>query len=199
MQGLGGLAPGLKRGATMSGNKNDGSALPSMPSVKFDKLGAIGTATQPTYIFAAPVAGIYEFLAIGGGGILADSTSAGGGSLGIIRKYLTRGASVSMLLGNGYDDTVNNTVITFPDGSTATAGGGKDKIHGSGGGVATGFDISVPGGNGGSGVPAGGAAGAYGDLGGGAHPAPGHGSSNNGTGVAGYPMPGRVTITYVGA
>lgn len=199
MQGLGGLAPGLKRGATMSGNKNDGSALPTMPSVKFDKLGAISTPTQPSYVFTAPVAGIYEFVAIGGGGAMADSTSAGGGSLGIIRKYLTRGASVSILLGNGWNDTANNTVVTFPDGSIATAGGGKDKIHGSGGGVATGFDISVPGGNGGSGVPAGGAAGAYGDIGGGGHPAPGHGASNSGVGVVGIGMPGRVTITYVGA
>lgn len=202
MQGLGGLTPGLGRGATMSGNKADAPADPS--PIKYGKLGP--DASTPTAdTFSAPAAGLYQLVAIGGGGYVGTPggtlTSGGGGALGIITRRLRRGDVVSLLLGNTYGDTSNNndTVLTFPDGSVARARGGKNGGNGYQGGTASGFDINVSGSQGGPTNTAGGEAGYYGPFGGGAHPAPGHGGRNLSGGFQAFATPGRVTITYVEA
>lgn len=199
MQGLGGLAPGLNRGATMSGNKALGFTDPS--PTKYDKLAVINISPPTLDTFTAAAAGLYQFAAIGAGGLVVSATSGGGGALGIITKRLRRGDVVAIQLGCAAGDSLakNDTILMFPDGSVATAGGGKNGNNGSQGGVATGFDVNVQGSPGGAGVPVGGVSGAFGPFGGGSHPAAGHGSDNVGVSLTGYPMPGRVTINYAGS
>lgn len=182
MQGLGGLAPGLNRGATMSGNKsgtNDGSYGVVLMRT------AGGTTVSDT--FTVPSAGLYR-TAIYGAGAVGPSAGGGAGGLAIRTLRLLKDEVLPYTIAPN-DDTGTASTITFRDGVVMTA----NSPTGATGAGATGGDINLTGANG-SGAT-GGAAPSYGGLvGGGAGLTPG-GGSNHPTSIPGS---GMIVITKIG-
>ena len=201
MQGLGGLAPGLKRGATMSGNKPPTDVTTPLP---YQLHGTINDGPR-SGTFVADRAGRYKVVAWGPGGTRTDSNgtsgaNGGGGGLAIKTVRLNKGQSLGIEIplpsGSALNDN-NNTAVTFPDGTVMRAYTGTRTNTGSlvPGGAATGGDINVSGEPGVVGAPgAAGAAASYGEfIGGGAKQAPGGGGGPlPGTGV------GQVLVLYLG-
>ena len=185
MQGLGGLAPGLGRGATMSGNRPaSGSNTPLayiLAGMSFDPLSATYTVVK---------AGRYRIVAWGGGGTRVSS-DGGGGGLAIKDVRLSLSSAVSITVGSaaGAASSRNNTSVTLPDGTTILANGGVN--DGGAGGTASGGDINVSG-------SVGGQAGSY-DVyvGGAAAQNPGGGGAVQSANTR-NPGAGLVMILYLG-
>jgi hypothetical protein len=192
MQGLGGTAPGLNRGATMSGGKAGGAVDPS--PIKLLRFGVRGGGASPAAInFTAPKAGRYMFVAWGGGGLGAGGDGAGAGALAIRTVRLSLSQVIPMTLSSDAGSTSSpSTTVTFPDG-VMTAGTGQNQSAGGAGGVASGGDINVNGGV--ASGASGGTAGSFGEfIGGSSLQTPGGGGSatpaNGG--------PGVLIVIYVG-
>lgn len=180
MQGLGGLAPGLNRGASMSGNRasDAGSAFPIVFTQ--DGYGNNGGA-KITTSYSPSRSGRYQFIGWGAGAYNSGTPGGGGGALVVRTKRLAAGESVGIQIGSCYNGASNSdTVFTFPDGVSSTAGGGA--YNGTTAGTASGGDINVNGTNAG-------AAASYGALVGGQanHQTPGGGFTG-----------GRATVIYLG-
>lgn len=136
MQGLGGLLPGLSRGATMSGNK-------SAVGASFTSAIAFGQTS-----WTAPYSGYFRFTLRGGGGNATASLGGGSGAAAQASCYLQKGASIACTVGNGgAAGSVDggDTTLTLPNGVVVTAGGGKSASNGGAGGVAIGGEASTPG------------------------------------------------------
>lgn len=137
MQGLGGLAPGLNRGATMSGNKHAESS-PYATALSFGQTS-----------WTSPASRRYLITAIGAGGGCNSGGSSGGGGGGGLQKtvYLPKGAVLVIDVGVGLasDDNGEDTTVTLPDGTILTAGGGISGATTGAGGTATGGDLNVTG------------------------------------------------------
>lgn len=165
MQGLGGLAPGLNRGATMSGNKAGGARDPY--PIKFMVAGLTQNqgAVAPTS-FTADKTGFYQFAAWGAGN---TSTSAAA-SLAIRTVWLIKDQIIPIVVGSSHNSgTDYHTTVTFPDVAMVAQGNG---------GSATGGDVNVS--------AVGAVAGTYGGyIGGPRYCAPG-GGSNGGLVIVTY-------------
>lgn len=133
MQGLGGSAPGLNRGATMSGNKASVGFTDPNP-IKCSR--GLGVASP----YAIPNTGLYLFCWQGAGGAGNDGADGHGGtgSLALARVRLNQGNVVTF--------TANS--VTFPGGRVMTAQSGNGAAGDDPGanGVATGGDININGG-----------------------------------------------------
>lgn len=181
MQGLGGLAPGLNRGATMSGNKggtNDGSY-----GVKLMRTAG---ATTVSDTFTAPSAGLYR-VGLYGAGAIGPSAGGGAGALAVRTLRLQKDELLPYTIAPN-DDTGTASTITFRDG-VMTA----NSPTGATGATATGGDINLTGGNG-SGATGGAAPSYDGLVGGSAAFTPGGGSNH----PAGIPGSGMIIITKIG-
>lgn len=154
MQGLGGLAPGLNRGATMSGNK-DGAGVNGAIS---GALLLTGTSSATTGSVTATADGWAYVYAIGAGGRGSDTNggATGGGAGAAYRKVAVRrgdtftvSAAKSTASGAG-----DSSTVTCPDGRVVAGGGGTSSASGTpgAGGVGTGGDINRRGGDGATGV-----------------------------------------------
>lgn len=200
MQGLGGLAPGLNRGATMSGNKAGGLA-----DVNPVKLLRVGKSTADVSIsFLAEIPGLYQFALYSNGGNGSPNLGGGGGSLAIKTKRLRKSEVATILLAYNAASTV-----TFDDGSVLTAGRGGNTNPGvsvGAGGVATGGDVNLSGTSGSASGAAylGGSAPSYlGFVGGQSADTPVLGNATPGGGGTGFAQqagcPGQIIVTYVGS
>lgn len=164
-QGLGGLAPGLNRGATMSGNKggaNDGSY-----GVKLMRTAGLSSVSAT---FTVPSAGLYQVALYGAGGN-AGASGGGAGALAVRSVRLQKDELLPYVIAP-WDDAGTASTITFRDGvmtansATTTAGvgasgpaGGTYLTGGSGSGATGGVAPSSGGFVGGNGTqtPGGGA------------------------------------------
>lgn len=182
MQGLGGLAPGLNRGATMSGNKggtNDGSY-----GVKLMRTAG---ATTVSGTFTVPSAGLYR-VGLYGAGALGPSAGGGAGGLAVRTLRLQKDELLPYAIAPN-DDAGTASTITFRDGVVMTA----NSPTGATGAGATGGDINLTGGDG-SGATGGAAPSYDGLVGGSAAFTPGGGSNH----PAGIPGSGMIIITKIG-
>lgn len=184
MQGLGGLAPGLNRGATMSGNKAGGIA--DLNPVKLMRVGS--PSATATFNFTATTGGLYQIVIDGPGASASGGTGGGAGAKCVKTVRLRKDEVIAFSLGQ--PDTTHTTA-TLPDGAVMTARGST--FTSGVGGTATGGDINLPGGNASGGT--GGANPSYaGYFGGAANHTPGGGSSTS-LGNLGASM---ATVVYVG-
>lgn len=199
MQGLGGLAPGLKRGATMSGNKPPTDVTTPLA---YQLHGVTSGALPLTGTFVADRAGRYKVVAWGPGGARPDTggtsnANGGGGGLAIKTVRLNKGQSLAIEIqipSFGVGSENNNTAVTFPDGTVMRAYTGK---FSGAAGAATGGDINVSGSPGVIGSPgAAGAAASYGEfIGGAGLQSPGGGG---GFAISFTPGVGEVLVLYLG-
>lgn len=179
MQGLGGLAPGLNRGATMSGNK--GGTDSGTHGVKLMRTAG---ATTVTGTFTAPSAGLYRIALWGAGAV--DSSGGGAGGLAVRTLRLFKDEQLPYVIAPN-DDTGVASAITFRD-STMTANSATTTA----GGTATGGDVNQTGGVGAATV--GGTAPSYdGMTGGTAALTPGGGANH----PASIPGSGMLIITKI--
>lgn len=199
MQGLGGLAPGFSRGATMSGNKAGG--LADANPIKFSRVGIRSADVSTSYTVDVP--GLYQFALYSRGGDGSTNLGGGGGSLAIRTVRLRKSDVVAILLAYNADSTV-----TFPDGSVMTAGRGGNASAGVSvgpGGIATGGDVNQSGTAGSSANPNyyGGDAPSYlGFVGGLGSNSPNFGSAPGGGGNGASQQTGsqgQVIVSFVGA
>lgn len=179
MQGLGGLAPGLNRGATMSGNKggaNDGSY-----GVKLSRATGFFSVSAT---FTVPSAGLYQ-VALWGAGADNGANGGGAGGLAVRTLRLRKDEQLPYVIGPT-DDAGTASTITFSD-SVMTANSATTAT----GVGATGGDVNSTGASGAGAV--GGTAPAYnGYTGGGPGATPGGGGQ---LGIS--PGAGMIIITKI--
>lgn len=112
--------------------------------------GPTATAAK-TYSWSPPRSGYWKFVAWGAGGnaLAADAQGAGSGAYAEKTKYLRPSDVVSISLTSSNPASASSsggsTVLTFPDGSVVTCGGGQAASLGAAGGTATGGDVNLSG------------------------------------------------------
>lgn len=109
MQGLGGLASGLNRGATMSGNK--GGTDSGTHGVKLLRTAGL-TAVSAT--FTVPSAGRYQVALYGAGGA-AGASGGGAGGLAVYETRLQKDEQLPYTIAP-WDDAGTPSTITLRDG-----------------------------------------------------------------------------------
>jgi hypothetical protein len=115
-----------------------------------------------SYAFVVPKSGYWKFIAWAAG---ESGTNAGAsGGYGEITKPLFSGQTVSIQVGT--PGGMTSTILTFPDGASATATGGAGNV----GGTAVNFDVALSGsagdaGSGGPGIAGNGSGGGAGGAG----------------------------------
>jgi len=131
-----------------------------------------------SYVFTIPRSGYWLFIAWSAGSGLGSTNAGCSGAYGEITKALLAGQTVDVKVGPEDGTSATNTILTFPDGTVATAVNAAADTPG----TASGFDFSLSGSLGGAiGTSAGGGQGA------GTGGAPGGVGSGPNAGGAGAP------------
>ena len=108
------------------------------------------TASPTAYSWTVPVSGYYEIAGWGCGSVTLSGVN-GTGAFALRRLMLSAGQRLTIQVGlnsanvnpgSGATGTATDTVVTFPDGSTMTAGSAAAGVSA---GTATGGDINVAG------------------------------------------------------
>ena len=153
MAGLKALLGGARQMSVLGGLPALGAGTANAAAI------LIATPLNGAFTFIAPISATYLFSGIGGGGSSGQNVASyngGAGGVGLVRKYLSAGQSVSVVSGargalgsQGGGSAGTATTFGFPDGSSMSCGGGGAGTNGpsvGSGGTVTGADVGSPGG-----------------------------------------------------